>query len=101
MQARCQAWPFCHRNQTWARRYTSQAMKPEHKNGRAASAEVNGRQAAQANGSVYRSAKTGRYVTVTAPKIKNAKKRSATVGRATSRLKTAVTVDLPRSRRSK
>jgi len=56
---------------------------------------------ASSNGSAYRSAKTGRYVTATAPKIKSAKKRSATVGRATSRLKTAVTVDLPKARRSR
>lgn len=56
---------------------------------------------ASPNGSAYRSAKTGRYVTATAPKIKSAKKRSATVGRATSRLKTAVTVDLPKARRSR
>jgi hypothetical protein len=53
------------------------------------------------NGSGYRSAKTGRYVSSHAPKISDLKKRTATVGRATKRVKTAVTVDLPRSRRSK
>lgn len=53
------------------------------------------------NGSGYRSAKTGRYVSSNAPQISDLKQRSATVGRATKRVKTAVTVDLPRSRRSK
>jgi hypothetical protein len=56
---------------------------------------------ADTNGSGYRSAKNGRYIESNAPRVKSAKKRSATVGQATSRVKTAVTVDLPRSRRSK
>ncbi|HET7590384.1 MAG TPA: hypothetical protein VFK14_09435 [Solirubrobacterales bacterium] len=56
---------------------------------------------ADTNGSGYRSAKTGRYVESNAPRFKSTKKRSAAVGRATTRVKTAVTVDLPRSRRSK
>jgi hypothetical protein len=56
---------------------------------------------ASKNGSGYRSAKTGRYVSSNAPQISDLKQRSATVGRATKRVKTAVTVDLPRSRRSK
>jgi len=57
---------------------------------------------ASANGSGYRSAKTGRYVTSkNAPRITSLKERSAAVGRATKRLKTTVTVDLPKARRSK
>jgi hypothetical protein len=56
---------------------------------------------ASANGSGYRSAKTGRFVTSNAPQITSVKERSATVGRATKRLKTTVTVDLPKARRSK
>jgi len=56
---------------------------------------------ASPNGSGYRSAKTGRYVTSNAPRITSLKERSATVGRATKRLKTTVTVDLPKARRSK
>lgn len=54
-----------------------------------------------ASGSGYRSAKTGRYIESNAPRIKSAKKRSAVVGQATSRVKTAVTVDVTRSRRHK
>ena len=53
------------------------------------------------NASAYRSAKTGRYITSNAPRITSVKERSATVGRATKRLKTTVTVDLPKARRSK
>ncbi|HET8862764.1 MAG TPA: hypothetical protein VFM94_05905 [Solirubrobacterales bacterium] len=56
---------------------------------------------ASKNGSGYRSAKTGRYVSSNAPQISDLKQRTAAVGRATKRVKTAVTVDLPRSRRSK
>ena len=53
------------------------------------------------NGCGYRSAKTGRYIESNAPRIKSAKKRSAVVGQATSRLKTDVTVDVAKSRRYK
>ena len=56
---------------------------------------------ASKNGSGYRSAKTGRYVPSNAPQISDLKQRTAAVGRATKRVKTAVTVDLPRSRRAK
>lgn len=53
------------------------------------------------NGSGYRSAKTGRYVSSHAPQISDRDQRTATVDRATKRVKTAVTVDLSRSRRSR
>jgi hypothetical protein len=56
---------------------------------------------ASPNGCGYRSAKTGRYIEANAPRIKSAKKRSAVVGQATSRVKTAVTVDVAKSRRYK
>jgi hypothetical protein len=56
---------------------------------------------ASANGSGYRSAKTGRYIEANAPRIKSAKKRSAVLGKATSRVKTTATVDVAKSRRSK
>ena len=73
-------------------------MKSGQKNGQVGSYKT---QKADTNGSGYRSAKTGRYMESNAPRFKSAKKRSAAVGRATTRVKTDVTVDLPRSRRSK
>lgn len=100
------------------RRYTHLAMKSGHKNGRSSSVKPSGKRGyrstqadskvgtyrtvkADANGSGYRSAKTGRFIASNAPRIKSVKQRSTTVGEATKRVKTAVTVDLPRSRRSK
>lgn len=73
--------------------YTSKAV-----GGKAGSYRVT---RADTNGSGYRSAKTGRYIASNAPRIKSAKKRSAVVGQATTRVKTGATVDLSRSRRSK
>lgn len=93
-------------------------MKSGHKHGRSSSLKAGAKRAytskkansqvgsyktrnASTNGSGYRSAKTGRYIESNAPRIKSAKKRSAVVGQATSRVKTAVTVDVARSRRYK
>lgn len=53
------------------------------------------------NGSGYRSAKTGRYVSSNAPQVSGPKKRTAVVGRATKRVKTAVAVDLTRARHAR
>lgn len=53
------------------------------------------------NGSGYRSAKTGRYVSSNAPQVSDPKKRTAIVGRATKRVKTAVAVDLTRARHAR
>jgi len=53
------------------------------------------------NGSGYRSAKTGRYLSSNAPQVSDPKKRTAIVGRATKRVKTAVAVDLTRARHAR